>query len=230
MTIICKAYLFEPSNFATAVAPYVTAIKEDRKRGYGLLCAAVIDLFEHNPNVERISLNYGAYDIEGVREAVAEDNSSQSYIGWMLSFLLYGQFHHAKPYNIGGTNSTRLLRQYLLTIGWDERDTLLLVEGRSFVEFSQMYIYSSTEVVDIPDYWKHVYPTSTGASEGWLSPSDVERLAARLVEDEKKLPPAKRFGIPNFGMKSILEDYQSTKLAYLAAREAGCGLCIICSG
>ena len=230
MSIVCETYQFRPEEFARAVAPYITALKENERDECRLLSKSVVDLFESDPKVEKISLEFGSWDTVEVRKAVAEDLLSQRYIGWMLSLLLYGEFLNVKSDIIGGYNKTTMLGQYLQTIGWTEYETSLLIRGRDFTEFARKYIYLNEGPETIPDYWNHVYPMSTAAEEGWLDTPDVKKLATKLIEDEKKLSSTGIPAIADFNLEWALKSYQDTKRAYLKALEAGCGLCIICSG
>jgi hypothetical protein len=239
MSIIHEAYLFRPGDFAREVLPYAKALANSPD-GIKLLLDHTIERFEESTSIRALVTEYPGWDIHQLyNDKYAYENPAEAQQGgrlnvvYLLVSMIYGHLHPV-PSQLGLGGLWGLMEEVLKgPLRWHSTDAASVIHGHSFGYFAQLWIANELGATDnqaaIPpslDYWEHVTTGTTFAQIGWLDYPDVRRLLDKLAREESKLPIIETPHDPGY----IRQAYDDTLKMLRAAKEAGCGLCIITSG
>lgn len=234
MSITHEAYLFKPSEFADEVLPFTKAMTEDASNERQL-DEKVIRLYEDNPRVSRLAIEYGGWDGQSLYDAIEHARQSgRTNVSLWLIFMIYG--HTSLQPGELGLGLWWLIEKVLAALHWHPSDIADLVHGHSFGYFAQLMIIDKIEIM--PDqkldfqYWEAIRPASTGATIGWLGYADVKRLREKLMTEEFWLVEVdwQAWNIPFITHQAIQKEYQAALHMLTIASETQSGLCLITSG
>lgn len=224
MTAFHDAYLLNLEMFASKIAPYLGELRMDR--GYEQLRLDAIRLYENNSHIRHLLSDYGGWDRNSILTQIPDSSPyDQEDVAFWLIILLYSELRTGQ-HQMGFGSDRKLAQDTLTRLGWLDNEVELLIKGRSFKDFAQVWFPGE---VGIAGYWDHARPSSTAAWAGWLDRTEVERLLTKLNEDEQKL--LKLTGeIAEADPKAVDRVYGSAKDMLFSATRSNCGLCLIISG
>src|SRR5512147_2114001 len=128
---------FDPAGFMAALAPYLDGLARDRAAAYVRLRAAALAAVTRDAQVRALLDESGEWRPEPLLAAAPADQPRGFHdIAFWCVILLYAQMP-APPVPLGLGGLAPSFEAALGVVGWEARESALLVHGRSFVELAR---------------------------------------------------------------------------------------------
>jgi hypothetical protein len=223
VAIYHDSYLFKSEELEKEISPYIEPLKNSRL-GYSSLRAYSLEVFQSHAHVQKMSSEYGGWDMAGLLTLPAEQpNTPQDIAFWMIIFV-YDAFYRTQVHELGLGTEQKLLQEFLQAQGWNYQDTMLLLHGKSFAEFAVERFHKNDE------FWSYLHPNSTSSWAGWIPRHEIKRLSEMLPRSSNKLQSVTIAGKNNVTPNAVETILQKAQQMLISALEADCDLGIIISG
>jgi hypothetical protein len=224
MVAFHDAYLISLEALTSRLAPYLEKLQADE--GYDQLRSDAIQLYESNSYIRDLLSDYGGWDKNSIFTQIPEKSPyDQEDVAFWLVILLYSELKTGL-HQLGLGSAFQLIQQTLSQLGWVSGEIELLVKGRSFKDFAQVWLHREAK---FSDYLNYIRPSSTSAWAGWIDHTEIDYLLDKLDEDEHKLLLLTESATETDSI-TIGRAYQSAIDMLISAKQNKADLCLIISG
>jgi hypothetical protein len=237
MAIAHDAYLFDAAGFLTSIRALAETVAhiESRSEAFNLMFEAGMQVYDSNEDVQHLALEYGGWDRTSLEKAAFDSTPQEpddSDFNTYIVLIVYASLR-SKPRDYGLGTAWRTLDRRLSRLGWPEHESRLLIRGRDFPQLVKASFdlqgSSLSENVQQMNWWAALRPESTAGVAGWLSREDIERLLAKLHEDEHHIQASPRH-TDLLEQSQLKESYDAATFMLASARNAQCELFLVLSG